>query len=405
MQIKKRNLPQYMVLNCLTLGVYGFIASKNIGDEINALCKGDGEEPKFGYVGAVLLRGISTALGLVTGLIFGLIGFSFSLPIPGIGDLEFDIFDIIPGMGGYKAAIVFLSMTLFGVIFTLVGSIISGIYLKYWWYKQAARLKLNANRYGITVKEGGTDNFLFHTAVEFLFVPITIILFALSFFIPALIIWLITLADSVSALVMASVLLLIFAIPMMLFGTELTAGSNFAMFFIFKNLNRYADASRNGAAPFDSMAYEYYPSVNNKYPNFIPGMINGSASVGVLDSELKLEPDDGESGTGVLPKMGSLVGVSGSCAGYRFDLDTGEEIIIGKDAKVSMVVIDPSFKEISRKHVGVSYDVFKDQYRVVDYSSNGTWANGSKLVPGQAFYLPRGTELKLANDKNIFRLG
>ena len=70
-----------------------------------------------------------------------------------------------------------------------------------------------------------------------------------------------------------------------------------------------------------------------------------------------------------------------------------------------MVVIDPAYKEISRKHVGVCYDIIRDQYRVVDYSSNGTWANGSKLVPGQEFYLPHGTELKLANDKNTFRLG
>lgn len=92
-------------------------------------------------------------------------------------------------------------------------------------------------------------------------------------------------------------------------------------------------------------------------------------------------------------------------AGYTFDLTSGEEIIIGKDAKVSMVVIDPAYKEISRKHVGVCYDIINDQYRVKDYSSNGTWANGTKLISGQEVYLPHGTELKLANDKNIFRLG
>lgn len=395
MQIKKRSLPQYILLNCLTLGVYGLIVSKEIGDEINALCKGDGEQPKYGYVGAVMFRGIATVLGLLVGLIAGLAGLG---AVNGFG------FGYIPGMGAYKAIAVFSSMLTFGIAFTAAGSIISGIYLKYWWYKQANRLKLNANRYGLTVKEGGTDNFLFHTAVEVLFIPITVILFALSFAIPAFIIWLITLAKSAGAAVFAVILLLVFALPLMLFGTELTTGSNFAMYFMFKNLNRFADVYRNGATPFDPMGYEYYPSHESKYPNFLPGLVNGNgiASNAGFATDVD-EPSDVP--TGVLSSVGSLIGVNGSCAGYNFDLTSGEEIIIGKDAKVSMVVIDPAYKEISRKHVSVCYDIIRDQYRVVDYSSNGTWANGNKLVPGKEVYLPHGTELKLANDKNTFRLG
>lgn len=399
MQIKKRTLPIYILLNCLTLGIYGFIVSNEIGKEIDALCKGDGEKPKFTYAGAVLFRGIAPILGIIVGLILGL------MKIQNIG------FYGVGGIGDAKAINVFVAMLAMGIAFTAVGTLISGIYLKYWWYKQASRLKLNANRYGLTVKESGTENFLFHTVIEIFFIPITFVLVALSCALPLFIIWLITLANSTGAFVFAAIMLLMFAIPLMLFGMELTTGSNFAMFFIFKNLNRFADVYRTGASPFDPMAYEYYPSVSNKYPNFLPNMVNGGGvvtapAVNVGDVMVETPVDSGESLTGVLSNpLGSLKGLKGSCAGYVFDLTSGEEIIIGKDAKFSSVVIDPAYKVISRKHVGVCYDVIRDQYRVVDYSSNGTWANGSKLIPGQAVYLNHGAELKLANDKNIFQLG
>lgn len=392
MQIKKRSLPMYILLNCLTLGIYGFIVSNEIEKEVNAICKGDGEQPKFSYTGAVMLRGIAPAVGLIVGLILGLIG------IEKIGYYG------VPGMGDIKGAAVFLMMFVCGILFTALGTIVSGIYLKYWWYKQASRLKLNAKRYGITVKESGVDNFLYRTIMEVFFIPITFVLIVLSCAIPLFMVWLITLAESTAAVIFAVILTLVFALPLMFFGMELSTGANFAMFFMFKNLSRFADVYRNGAAPFDPMAYEYYPSVANKYPNFLPGMIGGAVNVGGGSSNVTDPLPDIPTGP-LSVATGSLIGVTGSCAGYNFDLTSGEEIVIGKDAKVASVVIDTAYKEISRKHVGVCYDIIRDQYRVVDYSSNGTWANGSKLIPGQEAYLPHGTELKLANDKNKFRLG
>lgn len=392
MRIKKRTLPMYILLNCLTLGIYGFIVSNEVDKEINALCKGDGEKPKFSYTGAVALRGIAPVVGIIVGLILGIIG------VDKISILSLAYF------GDVKAIIIFAAMLSGGILFTALGTIVSGIYLKYWWYKQASRLKLNANRYGLTVKESGVDTFLYRTVMEVLFIPVSFILIVAACAIPLFIIWLITLADSIGAAIFAFILLFVFALPLMFFGMELTVGANFSMFFIFKNLNRFADVYRNGATSFDPMAYEYYPSAESKYPNYLPNLINGPSAIAVAPANEEIDtPTDIP--TGVLGTTGSLIGVNGTCAGYNFDLTSGEEIIIGKDAKVSMVVIDPAYKEISRKHVGVCYDIIRDQYRVVDYSSNGTWANGSKLVPGQEVYLPHGTELKLANDKNTFRLG
>ena len=199
------------------------------------------------------------------------------------------------------------------------------------------------------------------------------------------------------AFTFAVILLLLFSLPLLVFGMELTTGSNFAMFYIFKNLNRFADASQNGAAPFDKMGYPYYPSVESNYPKMLSNLSNHKSTVEPIP-----EPDP-ESSVTIYAAM--LIGEKGSCAGYTFDLASGETFIVGKDAKVSNIVIDPAYKEISRKHLSVRYDANIEQYVVTDYSSNGTWANGLKLTTGQETYLSHGTELKLANEKNIFRWG
>ena len=377
MEIQKRSFPVYVLQNCLTLGIYGFIVNQQIEKEINALCKGDGEKPALSYAMAVMIRGISTFLGLITGLVFGLLW-----PAPGPGVI-----------------VVFVSILVFGFGFTLIGSVISGIYLNYWWYRQASRMKLNANRYNFVINEGGTDIYLFRTVLNLLFIPITIILLTLSFLVPGLIAWMITLVGSIGAFTAAVIIVTVFAIPLMLFSPELTTGGLFSIFFVIKNLNRYAEYYRSGATPFDVMEYEYYPSIDNFYIRSLPDIVDGIENlVGQIDYKPGPGPDT------VPIRKGGISGLNGSCAGFDIDISDGEEIIIGKDARESHVLIDAAYKEISRKHVGVIYDCSQDVYRVTDYSSNGTWANGEKLQPGIETIQKRGTILQLATDKNIFRL-
>ena len=409
MQIEKRDFIKYVLLNCLTLGIYGFITSVNIGKEVNALCSGDGEEPRYGFAASWAIMKFMPLLATIVGALAGaVIGFLLCL-LAGLALLGF--FTLAGDMGGFAFGAVLVGGLLYGAIvgaaFGAVSSALLGkVYYEYWWYKLADRLHLNANRFDLVVKEKGTDTLLLRsTLFSVLLSPLTVLLGLATLFVPMLILGLLALTKSV---VLVMVFGILFAIVVALFGTELSGSSVLAMYFIIKNVNRFADVYRRGAVPFDAMAYEYYPSEDNKYPNYLPGMINGTpakVAVNVVDYA-----DDDGGMTGVLDvtarvTTGSLIGINGSCAGYNFELNAGEEIVIGKDAKMSMVVIDPAYKEISRKHVGVCYDIIRDQYRVVDYSSNGTWANGSKLVPGQEVYLPHGTELKLANDKNTLRLG
>ena len=416
MQIQKRNFPMYVLLNCLTLGIYGFIVSMQINKEIEALCKGDGEEPKTSYAGAwgirLLLPLVST-LGLaVAGAIVGFLLTLILGIVPALGasanfgfldfDLGFYSFNVgtatygsilVLGLGGGAA--------IGGSIGSIFGVLLGTHYYNFWWYKQANRLKFNANRYGMKVKEKGTDIYLFRTALQPLLTPVTALLYVGTWLVPGIIIALISLSK-------LPVLILIFgiffALPFFLFRYELTGGANFSMFFIMKNLNRFADASRGGAKPFDPMAYEYYPSINNFYINSLPNMVDGTNALApqnvIQDEPWMPEPDATD-----YISTGSITGLNGTCSGYSFNLTTGEEIVIGKDAKVSSVVIDPAYKEISRKHVGIIYDIIQDAYRVTDYSSNGTWADGQKLAQGVETICRHGTTLRLANDKNTFRLG
>ena len=406
MTIQKRNFITYMLLNCLTLGIYGAVVSNKIGQEIDALCEGDGEEPRFGFFGAVMLRGIAPILGAVVGLIAGLVSPVSTISV-GLSVLEDPLSllfsDPVSMAQEAQAISIFQSMLFCMILFTVFGAFFSGMYLNYWWYKQASRLKVNACRYGLVVKENGSDTYLFRTGFELLLLPATNLVFGLTLLIPALIVFLCGLGSELAAVIFAFV----FAIPVCLFSSELTAGAYGSMYFIIKNLNRFADAAENGGGqPFDPMAYTYYPSVENHYPRVLPQVVNGTFAPGRQQraEESGDEKYYNDPATGPLSK-GLLLGEKGSCAGYAYDLNNGEEIIIGKDAKVSSIVIDTAYKEVSRKHVGVLYDAQRDQYCVTDYSSNGTWANGRKLTRGQPAYLSHNTELRLATDKVIFRLG
>lgn len=334
--MRKRSFPMYVFLNCLTLGVYGFVVAIQMNKEIDSLCNGDDQKPAVGFAGVNFLR-------------------------------------LIPVFGS--------------------------IYYLYYWYQQANRLKLNAGRYRITVKESGTDIFLMRTVLAVPMFALTAVEIGLSLLIPYSLSFLLAWAAENAWLFIIPAMF--FSFVLYLFSGELTFGATISNYYIMKNLNRFADVYRNGSEPFDPMGYEYYPSISQNYPNCLPTFVSGTFTVSVGDPGTGGVITEPTSPTSPTP---GLIGIDGTCAGYNFDISSGEEIIVGKDAKVSMVIIEPEFKEISRKHFGVSYDIVRDQYCVVDYSSNGTWANGTKLIRGQETYLPHGTELKLANGKNSFRL-
>lgn len=98
-----------------------------------------------------------------------------------------------------------------------------------------------------------------------------------------------------------------------------------------------------------------------------------------------------------------MVGISGVFEGARIALSKGEVVIIGRDASQCSLII-PS-ESISRKHCEVSFDYVTGQYRVVDYSVNGTFINDKRrLMKNQPQFVRRGEVLSVGDEKNSFRL-
>ena len=103
--------------------------------------------------------------------------------------------------------------------------------------------------------------------------------------------------------------------------------------------------------------------------------------------------------------QGSLFGLSGMYRNTTIDLPAGEEIMLGRDAAMSQVIIDQDADNISRRHCGIRYNP-DGTYSVTDYSTNGTFReDGSHLPSNMPVTLPRGTVICLGSRRVSFRLG
>lgn len=317
MTIEKRKIAKIILLNCLTLGIYGAITYQKLGNEINALFEGDGEEPKVGFMGAVLI------------------------------------------------------------------GLICPIYRLYWWYRQAGRIKLNAGRYNLVVREKGVDALLFRTIGEIPMVMATTVSLLLHALLPGLFIALIYMISRNVAIVIG----VVFVIALALFLPDCTAGAYVSIYFVIKNINRIADVGEDGSS-FDPMAYEYEPSIQDRYVKFVPGLV-----ADVLPPKTQIDT-----------KTASLEAIRGSNKGYSFELIPGEEVIIGRNPAEANVVIDSNHDQVSGRHVGILYEAEYDSFCVVDYSRNGTYVDGQKLISGKQYRFGRGARIELVDGKNAFRL-
>lgn len=123
-------------------------------------------------------------------------------------------------------------------------------------------------------------------------------------------------------------------------------------------------------------------------------------------SGFEVDPNNigGSASTTVL--TGRVTFTSGCCAGYSIPVVSGERLVIGKDPAQCSIVIDRSYKKVSRVHCIVEYDTMQDIYIVTDRSTNGTSVvGGHKLQPNSPSYLQAGTLLNLAGTDNTFKLG
>ncbi len=102
--------------------------------------------------------------------------------------------------------------------------------------------------------------------------------------------------------------------------------------------------------------------------------------------------------------IGSLTGISGVYEGAIFRIDAGENITIGRDPKVSQIVVDENCELVSRRHCTVRGNAAERNYSVTDHSTNGTFINGNRLPKDEEISVPKGTVITLGDDTNAFKL-
>lgn len=112
---------------------------------------------------------------------------------------------------------------------------------------------------------------------------------------------------------------------------------------------------------------------------------------------------NGVAGSFGKPFAGQITGVSGQYSGQSVQMSAGEEIILGRDPKYCMLVLE--YPKISRRHCGIRYDIVSGKYQVIDYSSNGTrLSDGTIISTSQYTPVSPGAVLYLGNAKEAFRL-
>ena len=91
-------------------------------------------------------------------------------------------------------------------------------------------------------------------------------------------------------------------------------------------------------------------------------------------------------------------------AGSSYPLAPNQPVILGRDPAYAKIVFSQGAQKISRRHCEVMFNSQVQKYRVTDFSSNGTYVNGSRLPANSPVLLTRGTELALGDNNNIIRL-
>lgn len=102
-------------------------------------------------------------------------------------------------------------------------------------------------------------------------------------------------------------------------------------------------------------------------------------------------------------ETGELVGINGQYSGSTIKIEAKGELVIGRDSTSCNLIV--SGAKVSRRHCAVKYDPASHTYRVIDYSSNGTYtSDGKRLLANQYTSLPKGTTIYLGDQSNMFRL-
>ena len=105
-----------------------------------------------------------------------------------------------------------------------------------------------------------------------------------------------------------------------------------------------------------------------------------------------------------MPPHGVLVGIKGLYAGAEIAMKDGEEIRLGRAEGNHLIFTGQ--RSVSRNHCKIRWNEAKQSYLFLDYSSSGTYLNGSNdcLPQNLEIEVPCGSQIALGNRENIFLL-
>lgn len=101
---------------------------------------------------------------------------------------------------------------------------------------------------------------------------------------------------------------------------------------------------------------------------------------------------------------GVMVGLAGIFAGAEIPFQGEESIRLGRDASNDLVFTDA--KRVSRHHCVITWHAARQEYSIVDRSSNGSFINGQTdcLPQNIEIMLKTGTVIDIGSEENRFRL-
>ncbi|MCD8130153.1 MAG: FHA domain-containing protein [Lachnospiraceae bacterium] len=112
----------------------------------------------------------------------------------------------------------------------------------------------------------------------------------------------------------------------------------------------------------------------------------------------------GASLKGIYRTSGLIIGTGGCFQGRREETPPAVWTVVGRASSANIRIIGKGSESVSRQHCSIRYIHKKNNFEVVDTSSNGTFVNGKRLKRGLVSLVPCGVELALGDGWNRLRL-
>lgn len=101
--------------------------------------------------------------------------------------------------------------------------------------------------------------------------------------------------------------------------------------------------------------------------------------------------------------QGAMICVRGDAIGQMLVLPNDRKMVVGRDPSICDLTLENP--KVSRKHLEITYIDMLKKYRVLDYSTNGTYVSEQiRLRKNHEYYLEPSTELWLGSRETRYKL-